>query len=128
LTQTENSCYNAYMSDAVRESLVEGIEKRRRELAELESALKKHDLEAASVNGKSRRRRKASGFRADSVPFHVDVVLRASNKPMGAAELADALKARGKVVDSRMIASSLNRYIGKNFERTPDGLYLFRGA
>jgi hypothetical protein len=120
--------YNPYMSDAVREALVEGIEKRRRELADLESALKRHDSEAASASGKSRRRRKAGGFRNDSVPFHVDIVLRASDKPMGAAELVDALKARGKTVDSRMIASSLNRYIGKNFERTADGSYLPRGA
>jgi hypothetical protein len=43
---------------------------------------------------------------------------------MSAADLSEALKAKGKTVDSNMVAASVNRYIGTIFRRNEEGKYL----
>jgi len=114
------------MSDAVKEALQTAIENKRRELADLEAALRKHEQESAFAAVKRRRRRK-TGFKSGSIPFHVQAILKESGRALTAAELSDELKKRGKNVESRLVASSLNRYMGQAFDRTNEGAYLLLG-
>ena len=123
MTIANPTCYKLSMSEAVRTALQVAIETKRRELAELEMALRKHDAESTTANGKSKRRRKSTGFKQGSVPSLVQDILKSRGVSMPAAELSDELKKKGKDVDSRVIASSLNRYIGKVFERSTEGFY-----
>jgi heme oxygenase len=112
------------MGDAVKEALQTAIETKRRELAELELALRRHEQEALFVTIKTRRRRRKTGFKQGSIPFHVQAILKETGRALTAAELSDELKKRGKSVDSRLVASSLNRYMGQAFDRTAEGAYL----
>jgi len=112
------------MSSTVEEVLKSAIQVKRQEIAELETALRK--LEEESAGGKLRRRRRTAGFKQGSVPFLVNEILTKNVAPMSAADLAEALKALGKAVTTNVIAGSLNRYMGKVFDRTDTGMYVLR--
>lgn len=114
------------MSDPVTEALRSAIETKRRELGELEAALRKHQDELASGGQKFKRTRKRTGFKVGSIPYRAQHVLGTEQRPLTAAELAERVSANGKQVDSRTLASSLARYIGGVFERTLDGSYILK--
>src|SRR5438445_4719515 len=115
------------MSTTVREVLKTAIETKRREIAELEAALRRADAEDDSDSGKLRRRRRSKGFKQGSLPYLVHEILTENKAPMPAADLAEALKKRGKAVGTNIIAGSLNRYMGKIFDRTNEGMYVLIG-
>jgi hypothetical protein len=113
------------MGNPVLEVLRAAIEAKKSELAELEKAVAKYEAELGSSNGRTKRFRRSPGFKKDSVPFHVYAILNANaTGPMSAADLAVALKAKGKDVDSRLISASIARYIDKIFRRDEEGKYL----
>ncbi len=107
------------------EVLKAAIEAKRREITELESVLRRLQAEAeAAFNGKGRRQRRSTGFKNGSVPQIAFEILKEVGSPMTAHALADALDKRGKVISTNVLAGSLARYMGKVFERTPDGMYM----
>jgi ribosomal protein L9 len=113
------------MGSAVIDALRAAIEAKKRELAELERAVAKYEAELSSPDGKVKRYRRSPGFKQNSIPYHVHAILSASaTGPMSAADIADALKAKGKDVDSRLISASIARYIDKVFRRDEEGRYL----
>ena|ERR1017187_6809351 len=114
----------AVPTNPVIEALQAAIETKKQELAELDAALVKFQREANSGKQKRLRFRTKTGFKEGSIPYHVQAILNASMGPMSAAELAEALKAKGKTVESKMIAASIARYIDKVFRRNEEGKYL----
>jgi hypothetical protein len=108
----------------VAEVLKAAIEAKRREIQELESTLR--NLENQSDNRKTTRRRRSTGFKPGSVPYLVNEILIAKKGPITAADLAEELKKRGKEISTNVLAGSLNRYMDRIFERTPDGMYALR--
>jgi hypothetical protein len=111
------------MGNPVIEALKAALESKRHEIEQLEDAIRQ--FEAEEKNGvKPRRFRRLTGFKPDSIPFHVNAVLNASSTgPLSAAEISEALKARGKDVDSGMISASISRYVDKVFRRNEEGKY-----
>lgn len=114
----------AVPTNPVIEALQAAIETKKHELAELEAALVKFQREANSGKQKRLRFRTKTGFKEGSIPYHVQAILNASLDPMSAAELAEALKAKGKTVESKMIAASIARYLDRIFRRNEEGKYL----
>jgi len=113
------------MGNPVLDALRAAIETKRKELAELEKAVAKYEAELTSPDGKPKRFRRSPGFKQDSIPYHVHAILTAATKPLTAADISDALKAKGKDVDSRLISASIARYIDKKiFRRDEEGKYL----
>lgn len=111
-------------TNPVIEALKAAIEAKKRELAELEAAVQKYQREAAGGGQKRLRFRAKTGFKQGSIPDLVNKILTEVSQPMSAAELADALKAKGKQVESKMIAASIARYIDDVFRRNEEGKYL----
>jgi hypothetical protein len=114
------------MSDVLKRVLVEAIAVREEELEELRRQLR--DTERGENLGpKTKRRRKATGLKAGSVPFIIADIIR-DKGGLSSAAISDALKQHGKIVQSRTVAAALNRYVeaGRIFDRTPDGLYTLR--
>lgn len=103
--------------------ILAAIEEYKKKIKELESALKKLGDEAPK-----RRRRKATGLKEGSVPFHVHAILDHAKKPLSASEISEGLSKAGKPTETRVIAAALNRYIeaGRIFEKTDEGLYSLR--
>jgi hypothetical protein len=114
------------MNQAVREVLKAAIEAKRREIEQLEEALRDMENEDNPVSGKLKRRRRRSGFKQGSVPFLVHEILTTMGTPLTPAELAEALASYDKKVTTNILAGSLNRYMGKVFDRTEDGKYTLR--
>ena len=112
------------MNEAVKEVIKAAIETKRREIEQLEEALRNMETEDGP---KLRRRRRRSGFKQGSVPFLVHEILTANGDPLTPADLAEALESYGKKVTTNILAGSLNRYMGKIFERTEDGRYALKG-
>jgi len=112
------------MGNPVSDALRAAIDTKKKELAELEQALAKYEAELSSPNGKPKRFRRSPGFQYDSIPWHVNAILNAATKPMTAADIADALKGKGKNVDSRLVSASIARYLDKVFRRDEEGKYL----
>jgi hypothetical protein len=110
------------MSEAAQVILL-AIEDHKKKIKELESALKKIGEDVPK-----KRRRKATGLRPDSMPFHVHAILTAAQGALSAADISAKLAKLGKATESRVIASALNRYIENRriFDRTDDGLYTLR--
>jgi hypothetical protein len=113
------------MNQAVKEVLKAAIDTKRREIEQLEEALR--DMEKENSPGKLKRRRRPSGFRQGSVPFLVHEILSVTDTPLTPAEIADLLAATyEKRITTNILAGSLNRYMGKIFDRTEDGKYIIR--
>ena len=114
------------MGNPVIEALKAALELKKQETLTLEAAIRKAEAEEtnASRNPKPKRFRKATGFKSNSIPYHINAILQATTVPMSAADLSEALKAKGKTVDSNMVAASINRYIGTIFRRNEEGKYL----
>lgn len=110
----------------VLEILRAGLEAKKREVAKLEEAIRRYEVEEATANngGKPKRFRKATGFKPGSIPSLVYAVINSGNGPMSASELSEALKAQGKDVDSSQLAASISRYVGRVFRRDEEGKYL----
>lgn len=110
------------MSEAAQVILL-AIEDHKKKIKELEAALKKLGDDVPK-----KRRRKATGLKQDSMPFHVHAILNAAKKPLTAADISDGLTKLGKPTETRVIAAALNRYIEARriFERTDDGKYSLR--
>ena len=101
------------------------IEAKKRELAELEAALLKYQREANAGKQKKLRFRAKTGFRPGSIPQRIHEILKdKEGQAMTASELALELTARGEKVESKLIAASVARYIGKVFRRNEEGKYL----
>ena len=115
------------MNDALIRLLREGIAAKEAELAELRANLRKIENESNGT-GKRKRTRKEAGPREGSIPYLIQECLREAQKPLGAADISEKLKAKGKTVESRFVAASINRYVedGRVFSRTDDGLYSLR--
>lgn len=109
----------------VTEVIKAAIEAKRKEIQELESTLR--NLETQSDSTKRTRRRRSTGFKPGSVPYLVNEILTAKKGPIAAADLAEELRKRGKEISTNVLAGSLNRYMDRIFERTPDGMYALRG-
>ena len=107
----------------VRRALEEAIAKRERELTEFRQRLK--DLDNNNGDRRPKRRRKATGLKPGSVPSMIADILSEAKKPLSSAEIADRLEKKGKKVESRFVASAVNRYVesGRVFNRSDDGLY-----
>jgi hypothetical protein len=114
----------AVPTNPVIEALQAAIAAKKEELAALEAAVIQFQREANSGKQKKLRFRAKSGFKEGSIPFHVYAILNAGTGPMSAAELAEALKAKGKQVESKMIAASIARYLDHIFRRNEEGKYL----
>jgi hypothetical protein len=114
------------MGNPVIEALRAALELKKQEILTLESAIRKAEQEelSSSRNPKPKRFRKATGFKSDSIPYHINAILNATHAPLSASDLSEALKAKGKTVDSNMVAASINRYIGTIFRRNEEGKYL----
>jgi len=114
------------MGNPIIEALKAALELKKQEIATLEAAIRKAEAEesSSSRNPKPRRFRKATGFKAGSIPFHINAILQTTNTPQSAADLSEALKAKGKTVDSNMVSASISRYIGTLFRRNEEGKYL----
>lgn len=100
------------------------IEVKKRELQELEAALSKYQREANAGKQKKLRFRAKTGFKPGSIPQRIHEILKDKNQPMTASELSAELTARGEKVESKLIAASVARYIGKVFQRNEEGKYL----
>jgi hypothetical protein len=107
------------MSEAAR-VILQAIEEHKKQIKELESALKKLDEDAPR-----RRQRKKTGLREGSMPSRVRDILKEAKGPLPAADISEKLARIGHPAETRVIASALNKYIesGRVFERTPDGRY-----
>ena len=107
------------MSEAAR-VILQAIDEHKRQIKELESALKKLDEDVPR-----KRQRKKTGLREGSMPFRVQEILKAAGKPLPAADISERLSKAGDSVETRVIASALNKYIesGRVFMRTDDGMY-----
>lgn len=115
------------MSEVLAQIIREAIATRERELEELRSKLR--EAESDTSGGKRRRRtRKDSGPRPGSVPALIAECLESAEKPLGAAEISEALSKKGKKVESRFVAAAISRYVKSNkvFSQTPEGLYALR--
>jgi hypothetical protein len=100
------------------------IEAKKQELAELEAHVLKLQREMNSAGRQKKLRFRAkTGFKPGSIPDMVNKILKESGQPRSAAELAEALKAKGKQVESKMIAASIARYIDTVFRRNIEGKY-----
>ncbi len=106
------------------QALQDAIEAKKKELEELETALFKYQKESIAGLQKRMRFRSKTGFKAGSIPDLVNKILKDAAQPMSAAELAEALKVKGKTVESKMIAASIARYIDVVFRRNDEGKYL----
>jgi hypothetical protein len=107
------------MSEAAR-VIQQAIEEHKRQIKELESALRKLDESLPR-----KRQRKKTGLREGSMPFRVQEILKSAGKPLPAAEISERLSKAGLTTETRVIASALNKYIeaGRVFARTEDGMY-----
>lgn len=114
----------ANSTNPVIEALQAAIEAKKQELAELEAAVLKYQREASAGKQKRLRFRAKTGFKEGSIPDLVNKILKDAAQPMSAAELAEGLKAKGKQVESKMIAASIARYIDQVFRRNEEGKYL----
>jgi hypothetical protein len=111
-------------TNPVIQALQDAIEAKKKELAELEAAMSMYQRESLAGKQKRLRFRAKTGFKEGSIPDLVNKILKESAQPLSAAELAEALKAKGKVVESKMIAASIARYIDEVFRRNEEGKYL----
>jgi hypothetical protein len=111
-------------NSAVIAALQSVIETKKQELANLEAHVLKLQREENSAGRQKKLRFRAkTGFKPGSIPDLVNKILTESGQPMSAAELAEALKAKGKNVESKMIAASIARYIDTVFRRNIEGKY-----
>jgi cell division septum initiation protein DivIVA len=109
------------MSEAAR-VILQAIEEHKKQIKELESALKKLDADLPR-----KRQRKKTGLREGSMPSRVEQILKAK-RPLAAADISEELKKMGHPAETRVIASALKKYIESDrvFERTAEGLYTLR--
>jgi hypothetical protein len=114
---------NSGTTNPVIKAIQDAIEVKKAELAELEAAMSMYQREALAPGQKKLRFRAKTGFKEGSIPDLVNKILQGSTQPLSAAELAEALKARGKAAESKMIAASIARYIDTIFRRTTEGKY-----
>lgn len=114
------------MSNVLKRVLVEAIAVREEELDELRRQLKETER-GENLGPKPKRRRKATGLQAGSIPFIIAEIIR-DKGGLSSAAISDALKQKGKDVQSRLVAAALNRYVeaGRIFDKTSDGLYTLR--
>jgi hypothetical protein len=114
------------MSEALIKLLREGIAAKEAELQELRQNLR--EQEAASGKKPRRRSRKESGPTEGSIPYMIKECLKEAGKPLGAADISDRLKKKGKEVESRFVSAAISRYVKNErvFLQTPDGLYTLR--
>lgn len=117
------------MSEVLAQVIREAIANRERELAELREKLR--EAEADANGGRRRRRtRKESGLREGGIPALIVECLKEAKKPLGAADISDALAKRNKKVESRFVAAAISRYVkaGRIFSQTPEGLYTLQNT
>jgi hypothetical protein len=122
------SRHMANPTNPVIQALQDAIEAKKKELAELEAAMSMYQRESLAGKQKRLRFRAKTGFKQGSIPDLVNKILKESPQPLSAAELAEALKAKGKAVESKMIAASIARYIDEFFRRNEEGKYLLVAA
>jgi hypothetical protein len=113
-------------TNPVLEILRAGLEAKKKEVAKLEEAIRRFEAEEAAMNngGKPKRFRKSTGFKTGSIPSLIYEIINSGNGPMSAADLSEALKAKGRTIDSSQLAASISRYVGKIFRRDEEGKYL----
>jgi len=113
------------MPNPVIEALRAALEAKKLEMSKLEAAIRMFETEESVQDvPRPRRFRRSTGFKPDSVPSHIYSILSQSKLPMSAVDLSEALSARGKNVEARMIAASISRYVGRVFRRDEEGKYL----
>lgn len=111
-------------TNPVIQALQDAIEAKKKELAELEAAMSMYQRDSLAGKQKRLRFRSKTGFKEGSIPDLVNKILKDAPQPLSAAELAEALRVKGKVVESKMIAASISRYIDQVFRRNEEGKYL----